>query len=245
MGSVDDLKLTDNDQAEVDISLDRQLHAGTHAVERAVGLVGVANHYVSIEPGPNNKPLLADGSTLTAADTTSSVDIDQVFNTLDKPAQRGLSQLIRGQAQIYDGKGKEANASYKYLEPALGQTNLVLRQLNRDSAMFSQFLVGGSRMFSALADRYNDLSASLTNARQAFDAINSQTAAFSKDLELIAPVFRQSEHDLPQPAHRPRRRPAPRRRRQARDQEPGAVPPRPAPGVSSAPVPSSARSTPR
>jgi phospholipid/cholesterol/gamma-HCH transport system substrate-binding protein len=192
VGSVKELKLSEDGQAEVVIEVDRELNEGTRATIRAVGLVGVANHYVSLEPGPNDAPVMEDKSVLTQTDTSTPVDLDQVFNAFDKPTRRGLGKFIRGQGHIFEGKGAEANETYKYLEPALSQGNVVLRELNRDSQMLERFLVSGSKVFTALADREDDLSASLGNARTAFDAINSETAAFAHDLELLPPTFRRS-----------------------------------------------------
>ena len=54
VGSVDDIKLTDSGQAQVDISVNRPLHEGTSAIIRATSLSGIANRYVSLQPGPDN-----------------------------------------------------------------------------------------------------------------------------------------------------------------------------------------------
>ena len=80
-----DLKLTDDAQAEVDITVDEPLHEGTTAIVRSTSLSGIANRYISITPGPDNAPELDDGATLTADKTTSPVDLDQLFNTLNEP----------------------------------------------------------------------------------------------------------------------------------------------------------------
>ena len=72
---------------------------------RATSLSGVANHYVSITPGPNNAPELADDATLTGADTTTPVDLDQLFDTFNGPARKSLRQFIQGFSDIYVGKG--------------------------------------------------------------------------------------------------------------------------------------------
>jgi phospholipid/cholesterol/gamma-HCH transport system substrate-binding protein len=78
VGSVDDVKLTDNGQAQDDISVDRPLHEGTSAIIRATSLSGIANRYVSIQPGPDNAPELRNGARITEVDTTSPVDSDAV-----------------------------------------------------------------------------------------------------------------------------------------------------------------------
>ena len=56
---------------------------------RATSLSGIANRYVSIAPGPDNAPELADGATLTGEKTTSPVDLDQLFNTFTPRTRAG------------------------------------------------------------------------------------------------------------------------------------------------------------
>src|SRR3954471_23723125 len=117
VGSVDEVKLTDNGQAQVDISVDRPLHQGSSAIVRATSLSGIANRYVSIQPGPDNTPELKSGTTITEVDTTSPVDLDQLFNTLRGPERQALRDVIQGSATVYAGKGPEANQTYRYLSP--------------------------------------------------------------------------------------------------------------------------------
>ena len=61
IGTVDGITLTDDAQAEVEITVDEPLHEGTTAIVRATSLSGIANRYVSIAPGPNSEPELPDG----------------------------------------------------------------------------------------------------------------------------------------------------------------------------------------
>ena len=81
VGSVESIELTDDNLAEVKISVEQELHEGSTAVVRATSLSGVANHYVSIEPGPNDNPPLEDGATLGLSETTTPVDLDLLFNS--------------------------------------------------------------------------------------------------------------------------------------------------------------------
>src|SRR5206468_7892027 len=69
IGTVDDVALTDNGQAEVTITIDRALHNGDTAAIHATSLSGIANKYVSVDPGPASSPQLAEGATVTGAKT--------------------------------------------------------------------------------------------------------------------------------------------------------------------------------
>src|SRR3954447_24565310 len=76
VGSVRDIRLTDDNQAEIEIAVDRDfapLHDGTTAVIRATSLSGIANRYIALTPGPNSRPALGDGSLLGTDKTTSIV----------------------------------------------------------------------------------------------------------------------------------------------------------------------------
>jgi phospholipid/cholesterol/gamma-HCH transport system substrate-binding protein len=192
IGKVDDVTLNDNAQADVTISVDRPLHQGTSAVIRATSLSGIANRYVSITPGPNNAPVLKDGSTLTGDRTTSPVDLDQLFNTFRPRTRAALQKVIQGSATLYAGHTAGAQRTYKYFAPSLEATRRLLAELTRDESAFSQFLVQGSRALGAIAERRNDLSALTQNANQALGAIASQNNALDRSLVALPPTLRQA-----------------------------------------------------
>jgi phospholipid/cholesterol/gamma-HCH transport system substrate-binding protein len=192
VGSVDDVTLTDNGEAEVDISVDRPLHEGSSAIIRATSLSGIANRYVSIQPGPDNAPELKNDQTITEVDTTAPVDIDQLFNTLRGPERQALRNIIQGSATVYAGKGPEANQTYKYLSPSLVATDRLLQELDRDEGVFTDFLVNGADVVTAVAQRRNDLSALTQNANEALGAIASENRSFDQALIALPGTLRQA-----------------------------------------------------
>ncbi len=135
IGTIDDITLTDDAQAEVEITVDEPLHEGTTAIVRATSLSGVANRYISISPGANSEPEIPDGGLITADATTSPVDLDQLFNTLDERTRASLQKVIQGQATIYTGNTEQARETYKYFAPGLQSTERLLAELTRDQAL--------------------------------------------------------------------------------------------------------------
>ncbi len=109
IGSVDSIELTPDNLASVHVTVSQQLHEGSTAVIRATSLSGVANHYISISPGPNSNPALPSGATLGLASTTTPADLDQLFSTFTPRVRNALSQFIQGNAAVYAGRGKQAN----------------------------------------------------------------------------------------------------------------------------------------
>ncbi len=192
VGSVDSIELTSDNLAEIHITVEQQLHEGTTAVVRATSLAGVANHYISISPGPNNKPALKDNATLRLGSTTTEVDLDQFLNTFPTPVRRALGQFIRGNAAQFANRGPDANRAFKYFAPALNRTNAFVGELNADERLFERFVVSSSKLSTVVAARGNELSSAISNASTAFGAIASQNRAFDETLHLLPPVFRQA-----------------------------------------------------
>jgi phospholipid/cholesterol/gamma-HCH transport system substrate-binding protein len=192
VGSVESIDLSDNNLAEVHVEVSQELHEGTTATIRATSLSGVANHYVSISPGPNSSPALDEGAELGLSSTTTPVDIDQFFNTFPPSVRKGLSNFIKGNAAIYTGAAPEANQSYKYFGPALNRTDAFVKELNADQNLFSRFIVSSSKLATTVAGRGEELSSAISNANTAFSAIATQNVALDQSLRRLPPVMRQA-----------------------------------------------------
>lgn len=192
VGSVESIELTEDNLAKVVVSVEQELHEGTTATIRATSLSGVANHYVSISPGPNSNPSLGDDGTLELASTTTPIDIDQFFNTFPAPVRRALDKFIKGNAQWYAGVGKEANETFKYLGAGFNRAGAFAQALNADERLFARFLVSSSKLGTAVSERGEELSSAIGNAEAAFGAIAEQNVALGQSLRLLPPTFRQA-----------------------------------------------------
>jgi phospholipid/cholesterol/gamma-HCH transport system substrate-binding protein len=194
VGSVDEIDLTDDNLAKVVVSVEQELHDGTTATIRATSLSGVANHYVSISPGPNSNPPLEEGATLGLASTTTPVDIDQFFNTFPPPVRRALGQFIKGNSAIYAGRGRDGSArrAFKYFGVGFNRAGALVHELNSDERLFARFLVASSRLSTAVSERGEELSSAIANASEAFGAIATENAALDRSLQLLPPTFRQA-----------------------------------------------------
>lgn len=192
VGSVESIGLSDNDLAEVQISSEQELHEGSTATIRATSLSGVANHYVSISPGPNNRPALKEGAVLGLSETTTPADLDQLFNTFPPKVRQGLESFIRGNASIYVGRGPDANRAYKYFGPGLNRTNAFLGELNSDEHLLERFVVSTAKLSTVISGRSNQLENGISNATNAFHAIANRNVALDQTLHELPPVFRQA-----------------------------------------------------
>ncbi|HEV7494015.1 MlaD family protein [Baekduia sp.] len=195
IGRVADIKLSDKNLAEVRIQVDEPyapLHLGTTATIRSGSLSGVANRYISLSPGPNSAPKLDDGATLGLDRTTTSVDLDQLFDTLDPETRANLQKVIKGSSTQYDGKGAQANEALKYFNPALSTTSRLVNELDRDQQSLQDFIIYTARATTALASRRDDLSSLVGNANTASGAIASESASLDQALTALPRTLRQA-----------------------------------------------------
>jgi phospholipid/cholesterol/gamma-HCH transport system substrate-binding protein len=193
VGTVDEIVLTDDAEAEVRITVDEPLHEGTTGLVRATSLSGIANRYVSLAPGANSEPELPDGATIPSDRTTAPVDLDQLFDTLNARTRRGLQDVIQGEAAVYSDHLGAARKTYKFFAPSLQETEQLLAEVNRDDAALRQFLASGARVFGAVAERRDDLAALTSNANAALGAIASENEAFDRSLAALPPALRQAD----------------------------------------------------
>ena len=232
VGSVKSIALTSDNQAAVKISVQEPyapLREGTEAVIRLTSLSGIANRYVALSPAPGTNPQLGDGAVLDTSQTTTAVDLDQLFNTLDPKARRDLQGLIKGFSTQYQGKAREADESTKYFNPLLSSARRLVDQATADEGDLTRFLVSSSRAVTTIASKRDDLSALVGNANTTAGAIAVREPGPVGGARAAADHAAAREQHVRQPA-RDARRPRPAGGRvQGRHQGPGAVPARAAP----------------
>jgi phospholipid/cholesterol/gamma-HCH transport system substrate-binding protein len=177
IGSVTAIDLTDDNQAQVTISVKAPyapLHEGTSAEIRAPSLSGVANRYVALRLGANNAPRLHDGAALDASRTTGIVDVDQLFDTFDPATRRALQDVVKGSATQYAGAAAALQRSARYFSPALSSTDRLIAKLLQDQRVFQGFLSSAGSTLDALAQRAPELSQAVHRAAVTFAATASR-----------------------------------------------------------------------
>jgi phospholipid/cholesterol/gamma-HCH transport system substrate-binding protein len=194
IGSVRDIRLTGDNQAAVKVSVQEPyapLRQGTKAVIRLTSLSGIANRYVALTPAPDDAPKLADGATLGQDATTTVVDLDQIFNTLDPKTRRSLSSVVKGFATQYDGKGRQAGLSTEYFNPMLSTSRRLVDELTQDEGALTAFIVNSSRAVTAIADKRAELSALVGNTNTTAKAIGDENVALARALGLLPTTLRR------------------------------------------------------
>ncbi len=196
VGSVKDISLSDDGQALVEMEISDESYAplpeGTHAEVRSQSLSGIANRYVSLElPAEESDQTIDDGGLISQENTTSEVDLDQLFNTLDEPTVEGLRRVIRGFARAYDGVGPQANQGFYYLNPFLSTSRRVFGELNSDDANLDSLIVDAASLTSALSERSPEISSLVQNLEGMLGTIGEQEASLTSAVSQLPGFMRQ------------------------------------------------------
>ena len=160
---------------------------------RATSLSGVANHYVSISPGPNSNPALDEG-----ADARPRLDHHP---GRPRPALQHLpAQGAPRPRQLHQGQRRDLRRARPRRRTSLQVLRRRRSTAPAPSSANSTPTNGSSRASSsappklstAVAGRGDELSSAISNANTAFGAIASQNVALDRTLRQLPPIFRQA-----------------------------------------------------
>lgn len=165
------------------------LHRGTKAEIRYPSLSGVANRYVSLEPGPNNYPALRSGAVIPVSETKSPTDLDELFDALNPPTRHGLQQLIEGFAQLYAGNEGDVNTTTHYFAPSLRALSHVFAELTHNEKTFTAFLIEAAQATSIIGAHSEALRDLIGHADRTFEAIASEQQNLKAGLEALPLAF--------------------------------------------------------
>jgi phospholipid/cholesterol/gamma-HCH transport system substrate-binding protein len=197
IGKVTQINLTPDGQADLTLHITdgsyAPLREGTLATVREASLSGVANRYVDLRMPPGAPDKIPDGGVIGTDRTTSAVDLDQLFNTLDPPTRKALSGFIRGSARQYLGKGAQANLGWLYVNPSLSTSSRFFRELNYDTPLLTRFVVSSSKLVTDIAARKEDLAGLIDNLSQTTGAIGRQSTSLSRAIALFPPFMRRAD----------------------------------------------------
>lgn len=199
VGTIGDLRLAPDRTALVDLEVGDDvgpLHEGTTATVRAPSLSGIANRYVSLSPGPNNAPEIADGGRIAADRVTQIVDVDQLFSTLDEPTRDGLRRLVRGASRTTAGRERLANETLEALNPTLGSGRALFAEVARDAPALEAFLEAGSRVVGSLAQERTTLPGLIGNARSTARDVVAEETAVNAALDRLPATLRRGTTTL-------------------------------------------------
>lgn len=195
VGTVKSIELADNGNALVRFSVADEfapLPATTVAQVRSLSLASIANRQVQLTlPPDRDGETIPDGGTLDRSQTVSTVEIDQLFDTLDPETIADFKKVIQGSATIVrGGAAEQANEGIKYLNPFLSSSRRTFAELTRDTPALEQLIVSGSKLAGAVAERRADLAQLVGNLDRMMSAIARQRTALATSVAELPDFMR-------------------------------------------------------
>lgn len=194
VGSVTDITLTKDYKARVTIHIESSLvplHEGTTAEIRVPSLTTVAGRYVSVAPGPNNRPVLHPGATIPASYAHGTTDLDQLFDTFNPRTLKGLQQFFVGNAETYAGATELAGISAEYFSPTLTSATHIFEELTRDEPTFTNFLVQTARALQTIGQHRQQLTGLISHGDETFQALAAEQANLQRGVHELPATLRQ------------------------------------------------------
>ena len=194
IGSVSKISLTPDGQAQLTLNISQKnydpLRQGTQATIRETSLSGIANRYVSLTLPAPNRPEIPDNGVIPTSNTTSEVDLDEIFNTLNGPTLKGLQNLFQGSASQYKNYGGKAQAALAYLNPAVASSSALFSEVNRNTGQFKNYIVKTSNLVTDLASRSSDLSGLVSHLSTTTGALAAQRTSLAESLQRLPGFMR-------------------------------------------------------
>jgi phospholipid/cholesterol/gamma-HCH transport system substrate-binding protein len=193
VGSIENITLTSNYKALITVHVDSSLtplHQGTTAAVRVPSLTSIANRYIALTPGPNNRPALPAGATLPTTATHGVVDLDQLFNTFNPKTRKGLQEFLQGSAEQYEGTNPDFSVAIKYFGPSLSAASHLFSELDHEQAALTSFLVEGAKAVTTIAAHSEQLTDLIGNTDTTFQAVGAHQASLAQALHQLPVALR-------------------------------------------------------
>lgn len=198
VGSVRSIRLSADGRADVKLAIhgdQAPLPAGTRAVVKEHSLAGVADRYVELEfpdYATSRGRTIPDGGLIDSDRTSTQVELDQVFQTLDAPTRRAIRRTIAYSAGALKGRGARLAAGIEYLDPGLAGASRLLDELTRERPLLESTLADSSRVVSALARRRDAIVTLVSELGRTSRAVAGEKGALAESLERLPPFMRRA-----------------------------------------------------
>ena len=197
VGSIAKISLTGDGQAQVAMRIKddeyRPLRRGTRAIIRQASLSGVANRYVDLQLPPGDETAtIPDHGVIGQGQTTTAVDLDQLFNTFDPKTRKALSGLIRGENGVYAGRGAQAGAGWAYLNPALAASDRLFQEVNVDTPLLQRFIGATSSLVTDVAQRRTQVAGLVDHLSTTTSALGRQSDALGQGIGALPDFMRRA-----------------------------------------------------
>lgn len=189
VGTVEEIKL-EAGKARVTMDVQRSVlpvHVDASAVIKPTSLLG--EQHIELNTGSDSAPALDEPMRIPANRTSSSVDIDEILNSLDNPTSTSLAALLTSLGEGMKGNGGRARDALKALGPAMTQTGRLAGVLNQQNQALTQLLDRVKPVAGQLSlENGNELDRLVTSFKQTMSTVAANREALKQTVTEL-PAF--------------------------------------------------------
>jgi ABC-type transporter Mla subunit MlaD len=201
VGSIQALGVTASNQAAVTIGISdarfTPFHANASCAIRPQSLIG--EEYVDCSPGSSSAAPLrritrgpgAGSYLLPVTHTSSPVDTDIVQDISREPVRQSLAVIIDELGTGLAARGSDLNAVIHRANPSLGDTDRVLKILDRQNHALAQLATNSDTVLAPLARERRQISGFIVQANTTSVASAQRAADISRTFKLFPSFLRQ------------------------------------------------------
>jgi phospholipid/cholesterol/gamma-HCH transport system substrate-binding protein len=197
VGKVVKLELGPGQTTEATIQLDERyapIPRDSRAILRSKTLL--AETFVELTPGRKQGGLLPENGVLPDAQVSKTVELDEIFRSLDARTRHSFGVWMQSLAQGIEGRGADLNAALGNLAPFAENTNRLLVQLDRQEEAVQQLIRNTGTVFNALSARSDQLTGLIRNSNTVFDTIADRNQQLEETFKAFPTFERESSLTL-------------------------------------------------
>jgi ABC-type transporter Mla subunit MlaD len=202
VGSIGDMVVTADNKAAVVLKIEdagfAPFHADAHCTIRPQSLIG--EKYVECRPGSPSAPELSkirDGQPgagqhlLPLKQTSAPVDIDLINNVLRLPYRQRFSIVLTELGAAFAGRGQDLNALIRRANPALRETDRVLKLLADENTTLARLAENSDVALAPLARDRKRLSGFIRHANTVGEATAERRTAIEASIARLPRFLRE------------------------------------------------------
>ena len=155
----------------------------TRAMLRQKTLLGET--YVELSASDRRGPKLADGGRLPSAQVSPTVELDEIFRTLDPRTRRAFSTWLAEQGRALGGRGRALSDALGALTPFAEDTDEVLRILRAQDLPTRYLVRDTGEVLGALTERRGQLGGLVRSANRVFAGTARRDRELARAIELL------------------------------------------------------------
>jgi phospholipid/cholesterol/gamma-HCH transport system substrate-binding protein len=192
VGKVVKLALGPGQTTDATIQMDERyapIPKDSHAILRSKTLLGET--FVELTPGHKADGTLPEGGLLPDAQVSKTVELDEIFRSLDPRTRHSFQVWMQSLAVGIQGRGQDLNSAFGNLAPFAEDTNTLLKTLDEQNHAVQQLVYNTGTVFNALSARSGQLTGLIRNSNTVFGTIADR----NQQLQDTFKAFPTFEHE--------------------------------------------------